>query len=137
MAAFSALSVVAATSSIAASSSRSINPLLLPTAEVSSQPLLSDVINIDESLENCVLSGQIDDADCDYETVEESINTSNFFQTLSSLVKEKYFRYYKVDLYKDCPFWNENSLCMSRDCTVSKVDEVRKSNICIAVFQQR
>lgn len=42
------------------------------------------------------------------------------------MVKTKYFRYYKVDLYKDCPFWVDNSLCMNRDCTVQKVEEVSR-----------
>lgn len=72
--------------------------------------------------EICKPTGQIQDACCDYETVED-INQS-FFDELASLVKTKYFRYYKVDLYKDCPFWVDNSLCMNRDCTVKKAQEV-------------
>ena len=121
----------AAAASSSSSSSRSINPLSAPSIQAFGQQSFAPPpkvnINLDESLNNCKPTGQIDDARCDYETVEKDINTSNFFQTLSNLVKEKYFRYYKVDLYKDCPFWNENSLCMSKDCTVSKVDEVRGS----------
>lgn len=118
------LSLISATSS--ASSNKPNNPFLSPSLEVEKQPLLASILDVDESLLNCKPTGLINDARCDYETVERDINTSNFFQTLSNLVKEKYFRFYKVDLYKDCPFWNENSLCMSQDCTVSKVDEVSK-----------
>jgi hypothetical protein len=102
------------------------NPLLSAANVPAQQPFLSSILDTDSSLSSCKPTGQIRDAVCDYETVENDINSSNFFQTLSSLVQEKYFRFYKVDLYKDCPFWNENSFCMSRDCTVSKVDEVRK-----------
>lgn len=30
----------------------------------------------------------------------------------------------KVDLYRECPFWEENVFCMNRDCSVFTVDEV-------------
>ena len=70
----------------------------------------------------CRPTGHIEDAQCDYETVE-AIN-ADFFSRLQDIVKQKYFRYYKVDLYKDCPFWVDNGLCMNRDCTVQKADEV-------------
>lgn len=119
--------------SATASSSRLPNPFLSPGLEVAKQPLLSSILDVDQSLTNCRPTGQIDDARCDYETVERDINKSNFFQLLGDLVQEKYFRFYKVDLYKDCPFWNENSLCMSRDCTVSKVDEVSTSRSMTAI----
>lgn len=101
-----------------------VNPLLAPASTPPSQALLPAVLDANVSLSNCKPTGQISDARCDYETVEKDINSSNFVALLSGLVREKYFRFYKVDLYKDCPFWSENSLCMSRDCTVSKVDEV-------------
>ncbi|PWN87035.1 endoplasmic reticulum oxidoreductin 1, partial [Acaromyces ingoldii] len=71
----------------------------------------------------CRPTGQISDAHCDYETVESVLNSPNFFDTLDQLRKAPYFRYYKVDLYRDCPFWVENGLCMSKDCTVQKTDE--------------
>ena len=70
----------------------------------------------------CRPTGHIEDAQCDYETVE-AIN-ARFFSRLSNIVKKRYFRFYKTDLYKDCPFWIDNSLCMNRDCTVQKAEEV-------------
>lgn len=76
--------------------------------------------------EICKPTGQIEDACCDYETVERRMNTQRFFDTLSELVKTHYFRYYKVDLFKDCPFWNENGLCMNRACGVETADEVSR-----------
>ncbi|KDN36974.1 endoplasmic oxidoreductin [Tilletiaria anomala UBC 951] len=69
----------------------------------------------------CRPTGHIKDAQCDYETVE-AIN-ADFFDRLSSIVQQKYFRYYKTDLYKECPFWFDNGLCMNRDCTVQKAEE--------------
>lgn len=100
------------------------NPLIsLNSPPPSQQAILASVLNHDETLSSCKPTGQISDARCDYETVEMDINSANFFPILDNLRREKYFRLYKVDLYKDCPFWNDDSLCMSRDCTVSKVDE--------------
>ncbi len=75
----------------------------------------------------CQPTGVIEDAQCDYETVE-AIN-ADFFHRLSGIVQQRYFRYYKVDLYKDCPFWIDNTLCMNRDCTVQKADEVSRAAI--------
>lgn len=104
-----------------------------PLSSTSRSGFLKDVLQSNHNLNSlgssgekdiCRPTGQIQDACCDYETVED-INTS-FFDELAELVKTKYFRYYKVDLYKDCPFWVDNSLCMNRDCTVQKVEEVSR-----------
>lgn len=104
------------------------NPLLDPLTSMSNEPskqqgILASIMNHDDTLSSCKPTGQISDARCDYETVEMDINSANFFPILDKLRQEKYFRLYKVDLYKDCPFWNDNSLCMSKDCTVSKIEE--------------
>lgn len=100
------------------------NPLMpLNNDHKKQQGILASVLNNDDTLSSCKPTGQISDARCDYETVEMDINSANFFPILDKLRREKYFRLYKVDLYKDCPFWNDNSLCMSKDCTVSKVED--------------
>ncbi|EST08441.1 Endoplasmic reticulum oxidoreductin 1 [Kalmanozyma brasiliensis GHG001] len=69
----------------------------------------------------CRPTGQIEDASCDYETVE-TIN-SQFFDRLNTLRKTDFFKFYKVNLFKECPFWNENSFCMNRACSVETEDE--------------
>lgn len=92
--------------------------------------LLEDVLSAPSSHngdEICRPTGQIHDACCDYETVEKRLNTPKFYQTLKELVETNYFRYYKVDLYRDCPFWNENGLCMNKACGVEKASEVSKA----------
>jgi hypothetical protein len=89
--------------------------------------LLEDVLSAPLSANSddiCRPTGQIHDACCDYETVEKRLNTPKFYQTLRELVETNYFRYYKVDLYRDCPFWNENGLCMNKACGVEKASEV-------------
>ncbi|PWN21240.1 endoplasmic oxidoreductin [Microstroma glucosiphilum] len=88
--------------------------------------LLEDVLSAPLSSSGddiCRPTGQIHDACCDYETVEKRLNTPKFYQTLRELVETNYFRYYKVDLYRDCPFWSENGLCMNQACGVEKASE--------------
>jgi ERO1-like protein beta len=86
-------------------------------------------------------TGPIETTLCDYETIE-SVNDV-LFEELHSLVQTpffKYFRvcaagtfwmhlrnalmYYQVDLYRECPFWQENMFCSNHDCSVITVDEV-------------
>lgn len=69
----------------------------------------------------CKPTGQIHDACCDYETVE-SVN-HDLFGRLHQLVETPYFRYHKVDLAKECPFWEEDGSCMNRACGVETKDE--------------
>ena len=70
----------------------------------------------------CRPVGQIQDACSDYESVE-TLNDRHIFDRLDNLRKTKYFRYFYVDLFKDCPFWNDNGLCMNRACTVERMNE--------------
>ncbi|KZT26702.1 endoplasmic oxidoreductin [Neolentinus lepideus HHB14362 ss-1] len=67
------------------------------------------------------LTGPIETTLCDYETVE-SVN-EELFTNLSELVKTPFFKYFRVDLYRDCPFWEENGFCMNRECGITTVDE--------------
>ncbi|GAA6058952.1 hypothetical protein JCM10212_002904 [Sporobolomyces blumeae] len=69
----------------------------------------------------CKPTGQIQDACCDFETVE-TVN-QDLFDRLHDLVSTSYFRYHKVDLYKECPFWQEQGACMNRACGVETTDE--------------
>ncbi|KZT61993.1 endoplasmic reticulum oxidoreductin 1 [Calocera cornea HHB12733] len=67
------------------------------------------------------LSGPIETTQCDYETVESA--TEVLFDRLGQLVKMPFFKYYKVDLFRECPFWAEDGLCMQRTCAVESMDE--------------
>ncbi|KAF8926004.1 hypothetical protein BGZ58_000284 [Dissophora ornata] len=64
---------------------------------------------------------QIENSLCDYDAVE-SINREMRKQ-LQALVQEKYFKFYKLNLYGTCPFWTENHLCTNKDCGVAVIDE--------------
>lgn len=70
----------------------------------------------------CRPTGQIEDACSDYESVE-SYNEKHVFHKLDELRKTDYFRYFSVDLFKDCPFWVDDGLCMNRACVVESMNE--------------
>ncbi|KAF9297379.1 hypothetical protein BGZ74_009847 [Mortierella antarctica] len=67
-------------------------------------------------------SGEIGDSSCcHYETVGK-LNT-DFSSKLHEIVDMPFFRYFKVNLYKECPFWSHAGLCMNRDCSVETMEE--------------
>ncbi|XP_075471497.1 ERO1-like protein alpha [Ascaphus truei] len=63
------------------------------------------------------VTGYIDDCTCDVGTIDHFSNY-NLFPKLQKLLRSDYFRYYKVNLQKPCPFWTENSHCGISDCAV-------------------
>ncbi|KAF8894054.1 endoplasmic oxidoreductin-1 [Infundibulicybe gibba] len=66
-------------------------------------------------------TGPIETTLCDYETVE-SVN-EELHSSLSSLVKTPFFKYFQVDLYRDCPFWPEHGYCSDPGCAINTLDE--------------
>ncbi|KAG1867389.1 hypothetical protein F4604DRAFT_931568 [Suillus subluteus] len=66
-------------------------------------------------------TGPIETTLCDYETIE-SVN-GELYSTLSELVQMPFFKYFQADLYRECPFWQENGFCMNRECGITTVDE--------------
>lgn len=53
----------------------------------------------------------------------ESLN-NELFPKLHHLVERPFFKYYKVDLFRECPFWQDNGFCMNRACAVEEAQEV-------------
>jgi len=66
-------------------------------------------------------TGPIETTMCDYETIE-SVN-KDLYHNLQQLVNTPFFKYFQVDLYRECPFWEENGSCMNRECGITTVDE--------------
>lgn len=63
------------------------------------------------------LTGTVDDCCVDYSTVDTATKTS-FMPLLKDLQKRIFFKYYKVNLEQECPFWEEDGQCMMKDCSV-------------------
>ncbi|RHY46090.1 hypothetical protein DYB30_003147, partial [Aphanomyces astaci] len=71
------------------------------------------------------LTGSVGDSCCNYETVNTA-TIEHFHPLLDELRKLSFFRYFKVDLNRECPFWSVNNVCMNRDCSVCEcpTDEI-------------
>ncbi|KAJ6727891.1 ERO1-RELATED [Salix koriyanagi] len=66
--------------------------------------------------------GVIEDCCCDYESVN-SVNGELLHPMLQKLVTTPFFRYFKVKLWCDCPFWPDDGMCHLRDCSVCECPE--------------
>ncbi|KAG0474023.1 hypothetical protein HPP92_015880 [Vanilla planifolia] len=62
-------------------------------------------------------TGIVEDCACGYETVD-SLNAEVLHPILQDLVITPFFRYFKVKLWCDCPFWPDDGMCRLRDCSV-------------------
>ncbi|PKI68048.1 endoplasmic reticulum oxidoreductin-2-like [Punica granatum] len=67
-------------------------------------------------------SGVVEDCCCEYETVDH-LNEDLLHPLLQELVKTPFFRYFKVKLWCDCPFWLDDGMCRLRDCSVCECPE--------------
>lgn len=69
----------------------------------------------------CQLEGIVTDCCCSYAAVER-LNKDEIQPILKELVATPFFRYFKVDLYCECPLWPEDGMCSLRDCSVCECD---------------
>ncbi|KAK9712821.1 endoplasmic oxidoreductin-1 [Basidiobolus ranarum] len=81
------------------------------------------VINVPKPTDQnyCNPMGLIADTSCDFKTIND-VN-ENLSSELLKLVESPFFRHYKLNLYKDCPFWPNNYLCNREDCNVEVMNE--------------
>ncbi|KAJ8934535.1 hypothetical protein NQ318_012914 [Aromia moschata] len=70
----------------------------------------------------CQLSGKIDECTCNIDTVDH-FNNVKIYPRLKSLLVKDYFRFYKVNLRRPCPFWTDDSRCAMRYCHVKSCEE--------------
>eukprot|EP00261_Vitis_vinifera_P031259 XP_019072502.1 PREDICTED: endoplasmic reticulum oxidoreductin-1 isoform X1 [Vitis vinifera] len=66
-------------------------------------------------------TGIVEDCCCHYETV--SLNEEVLHPWLQELVTMPFFRYFKVKLWCNCPFWPDDGMCKLRDCSVCECPE--------------
>ncbi|KIY74420.1 endoplasmic oxidoreductin [Cylindrobasidium torrendii FP15055 ss-10] len=71
--------------------------------------------------DNQVPTGPIDTTTCDFETVD-SVN-EELYSTLHDLVATPFFKYFRADLYRECPFWDDNGSCSNPGCAITSIDE--------------
>ncbi|KAE9402456.1 endoplasmic reticulum oxidoreductin 1 [Gymnopus androsaceus JB14] len=66
-------------------------------------------------------TGPINATLCDYETIE-SVN-NNLGENLQILLQVPFFKYVQMELYRGCPFWEDDGMCMELTCSIEHVDE--------------
>eukprot|EP00053_Salpingoeca_punica_P018954 m.188741 g.188741 ORF g.188741 m.188741 type:complete len:684 (-) comp17538_c1_seq9:1843-3894(-) len=75
----------------------------------------------EEPLSPCNVRGAVEPMCCSAQTAQET--NARIRPVLSELVQQLFFRLYRVDLDRGCPFWRDNSgMCMSRSCAVQECD---------------
>uniref|UniRef100_A0A2R9CS63 Endoplasmic reticulum oxidoreductase 1 beta n=1 Tax=Pan paniscus TaxID=9597 RepID=A0A2R9CS63_PANPA len=67
----------------------------------------------------------LDDCLCDIDSID-NFNTYKIFPKIKKLQERDYFRYYKVNLKRPCPFWAEDGHCSIKDCHVEPCPEYLK-----------
>ncbi|XP_019848899.1 PREDICTED: ERO1-like protein beta [Amphimedon queenslandica] len=70
----------------------------------------------------CQLSGPVDVCCCDVETVDK-LNTDKIYPLVSELIKQPYFKYFKINFKRKCPFWSDDGSCVLKNCHVEQCSE--------------
>ncbi|KAJ0032931.1 hypothetical protein NQD34_000038, partial [Periophthalmus magnuspinnatus] len=70
----------------------------------------------------CHLTGDLDDCFCDVESIDV-FNNFKIYPKIKKLTERDYFRYYRVNLKRPCPFWPDDSHCDIKDCHVEPCPE--------------
>ncbi|THV01040.1 endoplasmic oxidoreductin [Dendrothele bispora CBS 962.96] len=71
--------------------------------------------------QNVKPTGPIDTTLCDYETVDEL--NDELYENLREISKAPFFRYLQMDLYRGCPFWEDEETCTASTCSIETIDE--------------
>ena len=50
-------------------------------------------------------------------------------QALNDVLSTDFFRFFRVDLDAECPFWNADGYCTIKDCSVDEEDEEREERL--------
>ncbi|KAF6724545.1 ERO1-like protein beta [Oryzias melastigma] len=70
----------------------------------------------------CHLTGVLDDCFCDVESIDV-FNNFKLYPQIKKLTERDYFRYYRVNLKRPCPFWPDDGHCSIKDCHVEPCPE--------------
>ncbi|XP_076145959.1 ERO1-like protein beta isoform X1 [Alosa pseudoharengus] len=70
----------------------------------------------------CQLTGVLDDCFCDVESIDV-FNNFKVYPLIRKLTERDFFRYYKVNLRRPCPFWVDDGHCSIKDCHVEPCPE--------------
>ena len=53
----------------------------------------------------------------------QHLNAADLYPKLEALMEKPFFRFFKINLYTDCPLWPDDGQCMLETCAVEECDE--------------
>jgi len=65
----------------------------------------------------CELKGNVDECECSVDIVDK-FNNYRIYPLMKNLLAKNYFRFFKVNLWKPCPFWEDDGGCVLKSCAV-------------------
>ncbi|EGT32528.1 CBN-ERO-1 protein [Caenorhabditis brenneri] len=68
----------------------------------------------DEAVEPC---------DCSQSRTIDRLNNDRIFEKVQKLLKKDFFRFYKVNMDKTCPFWADDRQCGTNQCGIAFCDD--------------
>ncbi|SCU90935.1 LAFA_0F00958g1_1 [Lachancea sp. 'fantastica'] len=91
---------------------------LLARAEIE-QPSMQETTNFCKMDKDSLVGSS-----CDVTFTEINDINQKIRQDLLSLVHSDFFKYFKLNLYKQCPFWSDNNgYCVNRACAVDVIED--------------
>ncbi|KAM3720327.1 Endoplasmic reticulum oxidoreductin-1 [Dirofilaria immitis] len=70
----------------------------------------------------CKTLGAIEDCRCTAESIDD-FNNYEVFPILQKLLTRDFFKFYKVNMEKTCPFWPDDRQCLSKECGIGYCDD--------------
>ncbi|KAJ2787793.1 endoplasmic oxidoreductin-1 [Coemansia interrupta] len=121
-----ALIAAAATAYIARDTPRALGFSSQPEAAKQPSPnvgFMAHVLQKSKGQNICKPEGYVMDTCSDFDGIE-ALNR-RVSGPLKELIRTKFFRTLRVELYKPCQFWNSEGSCFQRNCIVQPLDEDR------------
>ncbi|CAJ0920236.1 unnamed protein product, partial [Mesorhabditis belari] len=87
--------------------------------------LISSLVNaqFDEKRQCfCKENEAVEPCDCSSDSIDV-FNNEVLHKKLTRLLQRPFFRYYKVNMDKQCPFWPDDRQCGSKECGIMTCDD--------------
>lgn len=71
---------------------------------------------------SCQLKGNVKDCACDFHTVNK-VNQQFLYPLIYKLTRTSFFKYFKVNLWCNCPLWPDDGMCVMKSCSVCECED--------------
>uniref|UniRef100_A0A914DZB6 Uncharacterized protein n=1 Tax=Acrobeloides nanus TaxID=290746 RepID=A0A914DZB6_9BILA len=61
-------------------------------------------------------------SNCSSDSID-NFNNAKVFPLLSKLLQKDYFKFYKVNMLRPCPYWPDDHQCASKECGIQHCDD--------------